>query len=181
MQALAESLHVTPAALYRYFPSKAELANALRSHVASRICVPERDGRPWQQWVLAAAQALRAYARPDRIAGGLLHEDVAMYPLVEALAEVLADAGMSAQDSWSLYSHLCALALGASIFEANIARHGKPTSAVLRAQLSERGIRKSSAFGRMFLSAGSFVVDDWFNEQVALAVENIDPTRGHRA
>jgi AcrR family transcriptional regulator len=173
MQALADSLEVTPAALYRYFPSKADLAQALLRHVSSRIRVPPRDGRPWREWVLAAAQALRTYLRPDRISAGLLHDDVAAYPLIEALAEVLAEAGLSPRDSWSLYAHLCSLALGASSFEANFARYGKPTSALLRAQLSERGVDQSGALARMFLSAETLDADDWFVAEVTRVLDRV--------
>ena len=175
MQALATSLNVTPAALYRYFPSKADLADALVQHVCSRISVPARDGRPWQQWVLDGATALRAFVRPDRISAGLVHEDVAMYPLVEALAEVLAEAGISPADSWALYMQLCSISLGAASAEANIARYGAPTKPMMRAHLADRGIAESSALGEMFLSAVRFDVDDWFSKQVALAVGAYDP------
>jgi AcrR family transcriptional regulator len=177
MQALATSLNVTPGALYRYFPSKADLANALIEHVSSRICVPERDGRPWQQWVRDAASALRTYVRPERISAGLVHDDVAMYPLVEALAEVLADAGLPPRDSWDLYAHLCSICLGAASFDANFARYGTPTKQLLRAQLKERGVDARSALGRMLVSVAPFDVDEWFDDQVALAIEAYDPAR----
>jgi AcrR family transcriptional regulator len=59
MPALADSLGVTTQALYRYFPNKRALLDALCESVLERIDLPDRDSSGWREWLSAIATAYR--------------------------------------------------------------------------------------------------------------------------
>lgn len=112
MPGLASRLGVTHAALYNYFPSKRELVAALVAEMADRAQVPERDGRPWQEWVAQAADSMLALAREVDGISFAIPLELGGPALGLALVEVLLEAGLSPEETAELHYHLQALALG---------------------------------------------------------------------
>ena len=59
MPALADTLGVSTQALYRYFPNKRALLDALCESVLQRIDLPDRERTGWREWLMAIAVAYR--------------------------------------------------------------------------------------------------------------------------
>jgi AcrR family transcriptional regulator len=170
LAALATDLGVTPSALYRYFPSKEHLAQALREHRSALVPVPPRDERPWQDWLRDAAMSLRDYIACSLGPDGALPDDIAVHPLVSAIAETLDEAGFTPTQSFDLYTQLCSFAVGSAMFERRFAQVGPLTKAGYRAHMRDNGVDKASTLAAMFQPLIDFDVMSWFGRQVSLAV-----------
>lgn len=58
LTAISDRLGVTQPALYRYFPDRAAVLEALAREAAARLVPPDAD-LPWDEWLLQAAHAER--------------------------------------------------------------------------------------------------------------------------
>jgi AcrR family transcriptional regulator len=101
LSAIGAELGVTGPALYRYFPDRTAILEAL-AHEAREKLVPPAPGLPWEQWLLEAARAERGLWRSH----GNLYEE-ANYRAISRPAlqmtkvglQVMKDAGFRTVDA----------------------------------------------------------------------------------
>ena len=103
MRALAEKLDVSATALYHWFPSKAELLDAIAEHVSAGIVATEQDNLPWWHRLRALSASIvdAAQHHPVTFAWVLMNYST-QPPLTridEAMLDVLLTAGFDARES----------------------------------------------------------------------------------
>jgi AcrR family transcriptional regulator len=167
---LARRLGVTRSALYNYFPSKRELVLALVEHLAGTVETPPRDGRPWQEWIVEAAVAMRDFiGRTFGPAG--TRASAATYPLAEEIPEVLREVGFTPEQTRDLCWHLHSLYVGTAAMSRRTTRYGPYTQERLGKE--HASIAMINPDGALFeiLPESEVDLDGWFRRQVALTVE----------
>ena len=100
MRKLGNDLGVEAMSLYRYFPSKAELLDAVTEQIVKDLRLPDRAG-DWREGVRDFARSFRAAGRAHPRAFPLLASAPAGHPSLSrtsaALRERLLDAGFDAE------------------------------------------------------------------------------------
>lgn len=121
MRRIAAELGCDPMALYRHFPDRAALLDAVADRALADVVLPAAD-RPWDERLTGTLTAIRTAAlRHPGIAGHIASRPPLgehAQPLLVAMAEALADAGLSPVDgvrvSQTLIAYLsAAIAMGA--------------------------------------------------------------------
>jgi len=175
MPALASELGVSRAAINRYFPRKQDLVDALVKQRSQAIVVPPRDGGPWQEWMLSAADAIREFIAATERPGGFAPADSATHPLVEAVMDTLFSAGYSAREAWDLYLLVCAIAAGSVAHKRRLATYGPYTRKYLRDQLTQAGVNNGSPLLKLVEPVAAMEPDTWFREQIGMAIRAYEP------
>jgi AcrR family transcriptional regulator len=122
MQAVADSLGVTPMALYRHIANKADLLDAVVESLLSEFALP--DARlPWRQRLAAVARAARDSARRHPEVFPLLLQRAANTPgarrVRDALCVALQDAGMPDEQVARAERLLSTFVMGFAVSEAS--------------------------------------------------------------
>jgi AcrR family transcriptional regulator len=99
---VAQSHDVTPMALYRHFPDKEGLLDAMAERLLSSARVPEPDGRPWYEQIHDLLSDLLAALRPHPNATPLLFARIVTCEsgrgLTERTLALLTEGGMSVEE-----------------------------------------------------------------------------------
>jgi AcrR family transcriptional regulator len=103
MRALAERLDVSATALYYWFPSKAELLDAIAEYVSAGIVAVDQDGLSWRARLRSLSRSIvdAAQHRPVTFAWVLMNYST-QPPLIridEAMLDVLLSAGFDAREA----------------------------------------------------------------------------------
>ncbi|WP_058235043.1 TetR/AcrR family transcriptional regulator [Devriesea agamarum] len=115
---LATELDVAPSVIYHYFPSKADIHDAVRDHVCSLVELPD-DDLTWDIWFQEALMSLRRTLLQytgvtrhiiDRVEVGAL--PTSLLPLYETALRKLADAGLGSKAPLG-YAMIINVAMGA--------------------------------------------------------------------
>lgn len=153
MAAIGAELGVTPPALYRYFPDRAAVLEALAQELVD-LLEPPPATLPWREWLCEAAVLLRdLWARHGEL-GDLYSPSIPSErgrQLVMTGVEVLTAAGFSAEDA----HHGLAAALNLSTAFGRLERHGDPIVDGERV----RTISSSSDLDEVFRGALDLVLD----------------------
>ncbi len=100
---VAQQHDVTPMALYRHFPDKEGLLDAVAEQLLSDVWLPEPDDRPWHAQMDDVLSGLLAGLRPHpNAAAVLLNRVMGSEPglaLTERVLALLDEAGMSVEES----------------------------------------------------------------------------------
>jgi AcrR family transcriptional regulator len=170
MGALAERLGVTRQALYYYFPSKAELLAGLAAQ--ERIPLPPSDGRPWQEWVIAAGFALR-----DLISRYQLDADVASAGmnaawilLLEEFHRVLLRAGLAPSE----VAHAASVLGSVSFSAARPFHRVKASSGWLSRLYDDLGLGPDSPLRAMIPVYEEYDRDVWFRRNLEFVVAGLE-------
>jgi len=103
MRSLADRLGVTAAALYYWFPSKADLLDAVAVHLSHQIAASQEAGATWQEEMKAFALGLVDVAADHPGAFAWMMRHYATHPVLapvdEALLDILLGAGFSPTDA----------------------------------------------------------------------------------
>lgn len=123
MRRLGSELGVDPMAVYHYFPNKAALLDAVVERLYGEVEIPTRDG-DWEEQFRKIARAARASML--RHGGALVllatrpPTTPEAFPLIDACASVLLDAGFSEQDAADGVDCLGRLLIGHLVAEAGV-------------------------------------------------------------
>lgn len=128
---VATRVGVTPMALYRYFPTKDALLEALLDDVLCKLKIPSDAGGSWQEQARALAVALRRLLRANPNVVPLLTRGPALglgaLRLYEESLRILRASRMSNADVLLAYAALYSYTLGFAIVE--LGRHASGRSA----------------------------------------------------
>lgn len=103
MRALADRLGVSAAALYHWFPAKAQLLDAIAEHVAARIVATGQHGASWEDRLRSLAIGLveASQQHPETFRWVVFNyaSRPALAKVDEAMLDVLIDAGFGAREA----------------------------------------------------------------------------------
>jgi AcrR family transcriptional regulator len=167
---LARRLGVTRTAIYRYFPSKADLVAALVSALADAVVTPPRDGRDWQSWLREAAQSLRGFVAATLGPSGL-RASASIYPLADVYADLMLEAGFTPAQAYDAYLHLHSICVEAAVIAHGAIPRPHRDRALRDVGLQPTDDRAGTPLGRLAGAMKHFDVDEWFDRQVALLVD----------
>jgi AcrR family transcriptional regulator len=136
MRRLAARLGCSPMALYRHVATKQDLIRAIGEHYLADIELPDTDGMPWDEAIIAVVSVLH-HAVLERAAlveiVAIQHVDaVAIFRAEEAILRALRSAGLSDRDAVRYLSVITSYTVGATQRRAE-QRAGSP-AAVQRLQ-----------------------------------------------
>lgn len=111
---VAQQHHVTPMALYRHFPDKDGLLDALAERLLSDARVPAADDRPWYEQMSDLLDCILVALRPHPNAAGLVTSRIlaseAGLTLTDRALALLAEAGVPVDQSAEMAGQsLCSL------------------------------------------------------------------------
>jgi TetR/AcrR family transcriptional regulator, tetracycline repressor protein len=180
MRRLAQELGMSPMALYRYFPSKADLMDAAIEIAAPEVELPEPGAGLWRDQLSELARALfragvrhpslarERFNRPLQTLGALRVTDRAMALLLEA--------GLSKRDAVAAFKALLVHTLAAAAFAAAESRPEVRERAKERhASLPAKELPSmASVAGELTAALGS---DDAFELGLAALLDEIERRR----
>lgn len=109
LRRVAQQHDVTPMALYRHFPDKEGLLDAIAERLFADVRVPEPDDRPWHEQMHDVLGGILAALRPHPNATTLLFNRVLScepgLDLAERVLGLLADGGLSTEQGAETASH----------------------------------------------------------------------------
>ena len=118
MRGLAERLDCSPMALYRHVATKQDLIRAIGEHYLADLELPETDGLPWQEAIVAVAAALHhAFLARDPLVEivAVQHVDApAVIKASEVILRSLGSAGLPDRDAVRALSVITSYAVGAT-------------------------------------------------------------------
>jgi AcrR family transcriptional regulator len=167
---LASRLGVTRSALYNYFPSKRDLVIALIEHLADAVVVPPRDDRPWQEWIIDAAVAMRDFIERAYGPNGT-RASAATLPVAEAMTATLFEAGFTRAQARDLSWHLHSLYMGCAAMSRRTDRYGPYTQERLGKEHASIAMINPNSPLFEILPESEIDLDGWFRRQVAITVE----------
>src|ERR1700722_1632828 len=129
MRRLANRLGCSPMALYRHVADKQELMGAIADHYLADLELPDTDGLPWQDAIVAVAAAVHQafLARPplEEILGIRHVDTMAVFRADEVILDALRTAGTEGRDAAHALDVIASYAPGATVRQA-AARAGSP-------------------------------------------------------
>jgi len=178
MRRLATRLGCSPMALYRHVATKQDLIRAIAEHYLADIELPDTDGVPWDEAIIAVASALH-HAVLERAPlveiVAFQHVDaVAIFRAEETILGVLRSAGLSDRDAVRGLSVITSYTVGATQRRAE-QRAGSP-AAVHRLQRLHQLAEDS--FPTLRALAGELVSVDFdlgFEDGLRLLLRGISP------
>jgi len=181
MRRLATTLGCSPMALYRHVATKQDLIRAIGEHYLADIDLPDTDGMPWDEAIIAVVSVLH-HAVLEQAAlveiVAIQHVDaVAIFRAEEAILRALRSAGLSDRDAVRGLSVITSYTVGATQRRAE-QRAGSP-AAVQRLQRLHQ--LPADAFPTLRALAGELVGVDFelsFEDGLRLLLRGISPARG---
>jgi AcrR family transcriptional regulator len=178
MRRLATRLGCSPMALYRHVATKQDLIRAIGEHYLADIELPDTDGLPWDEAIIAVTSALH-HAVLERAPlveiVAFQHVDaVAIFRAEEAILGALRSAGLSDRDAVRGLSVITSYTVGATQRRAE-QRAGSPT-AVHRLQRLHQ--LPADTFPTLRALAGELVSVDFelsFEDGLRLLLGGISP------
>ena len=135
MRAIGERLGADPTAVYRYFPKKADLLEAMANRLFAEVPLGDRDA-PWRARIEHMTDAARKLYRDHPTLTTLLAtSDDTLDSLVtinEHLLVALLDAGLQPEQAAVFHQAIISSVLGAAILESNGAFTDDDERATLR-------------------------------------------------
>jgi AcrR family transcriptional regulator len=180
MRRLAARLGCSPMALYRHVATKQDLIRAIGEHYLADIELPDTDGMPWDEAIIAVVSVLH-HAVLEQAAlveiVAVQHVDAAaIFRAEEAILGALRFAGLSDKDAVRGLSVITSYTVGATQRRAE-QRAGSP-AAVHRVQRLLQ--LPADAFPTLRALAGELVSVDLelsFEDGLRLLLRGISPTR----
>jgi AcrR family transcriptional regulator len=180
MRRLAARLGCSPMALYRHVATKQDLIRAIGEHYLADIELPDTDGLPWDEAIIAVVSVLH-HAVLEQAAlveiVAVQHVDAAaIFRAEEAILGALRSAGLSDKDAVRGLSVITSYTVGATQRRAE-QRAGSP-AAVHRVQRLLQ--LPADAFPTLRALAGELVSVDLelsFEDGLRLLLRGISPTR----
>jgi AcrR family transcriptional regulator len=181
MRRLATRLGCSPMALYRHVATKQDLIRAIGEHYLADIELPDTDGLPWDEAIIAVVSVLH-HAVLERAAlveiVAIQHVDaVAIFRAEEAILRALRSAGLSDRDAVRGLSVITSYTVGATQRRAE-QRAGSP-AAVHRLQRLHQ--LPADTFPTLRALAGELVSVDFelsFEDGLRLLLRGISPASG---
>ena len=179
MRRLATRLGCSPMALYRHVATKQDLIRAIGQHYLADIELPDTDGMPWDEAIIAVVSVLH-HAVLERAAlveiVAIQHVDaVAIFRAEEAILRALRSAGLSDGEAVRGLSVITSYTVGATQRRAE-QRAGSP-AAVHRLQRLHQ--LPADTFPTLRALAGELVSVDFelsFEDGLRLLLQGIAPT-----
>jgi TetR/AcrR family tetracycline transcriptional repressor len=181
LRRLAHELGVQAPALYRHFPSKQDLLQAMAdSMFDAEMAVLDRPppGADWADWLIARSRAVRRAMLSYRDGGRLkehLHSPAEQWPGLELLLQMMEEAGFTVEDAlhgiFAAGNHI----LGAVIAEQE-ALASRAAAAVEIDPVRFPRLARGAA-----LRIGSRDFDREFDYGLNVIVRGLRATLGHRA
>ena len=180
MRRLAARLGCSPMALYRHVATKQDLIRAIGEHYLADIDLPDTDGMPWDEAIIAVVSVLH-HAVLER--AGLVeivavqHVDaVAIFRAEEAILRALQSAGLSDKDAVRGLSVITSYTVGATQRRAE-QRAGSPAAVHRMQRLLQL---PADSFPTLRALAGELVSVDFelsFEDGLRVLLRGISPTR----
>jgi len=181
MRRLAARLGCSPMALYRHVATKQDLIRAIGEHYLAGIELPDTDGLPWDEAIIAVVSVLHhaVLARAALVEiVAIQHVDAAaIFRAEEAILRALRSAGLSDGDAVRGLSVITSYTVGATQRRAE-QRAGSP-AAVHRLQRLHQ--LPADTFPTLRALAGELVSVDFelsFEDGLRLLLQGISPTSG---
>jgi AcrR family transcriptional regulator len=179
MRRLAARLGCSPMALYRHVATKQDLIRAIAEHYLADIEVPDTDGMPWDEAIIAVVSVLH-HAVLERAPlveiMALQHVDaVAIFRTEEVILRALQSAGLNERDAVRGLSVITSYAVGATQRRAD-QRAGSPAAVHRLQRLLQL---PAEAFPTLRAVAGELVKVDFelsFEDGLRLLLQGISPT-----
>lgn len=179
MRRLAARLGCSPMALYRHVATKQDLILAIGEHYLADIELPDTDGMPWDEAIVAVVSVLHHAAlerAPLVEIVALQHVDaVAIFRAEEAILRALRSAGLSDRDAVRGLSVITSYTVGATQRRAE-QRAGSPAAVHRLQRLLQLG---ADTFPTLRAVAGELVSVDFelsFEDGLRLLLQGISPT-----
>ena len=129
MRRLGSELGVEGMALYRHFPNKEALVDAVAAHLFDLVELPDPETTPWRQGMHDVANSYRAAALAHPIAFRLLATrrafDARLFDIGQCLLRLLERGGIAGTAGVRTYHALMGLVQGATMIELTL-RDGPP-------------------------------------------------------
>ena len=136
MRRLGAELDVEAMSLYRYFPSKAALLEAVVSRMLRDVCLPSRSSREWEPQVRAYARSFREIARdhPQLIPllAALGPRNPTLASIHEQMVPVWRTAGLEREEAPRAQCALHGYLTGSSMWDAHRPRNAQASAAGTR-------------------------------------------------
>ncbi len=124
MRRLGGELGVEGMALYRHFPNKAALVDAVAAHLLDLVELPDPESVPWRQGLHDVANSYRAAALAHPIAFRLFATrrafDARLFDIGQCLLRLLERGGISGVAGVRTYHSLMGLVHGATMIELTL-------------------------------------------------------------
>jgi AcrR family transcriptional regulator len=124
MRRLGGELGVEGMALYRHFPNKAALLDAVAAHLLDLVDLPDPETVPWRQGLHEVAQSYRAAALAHPIAFRLFATrhafDARLFDIGQCLLRLLERGGIGGSAGVRTYHSLMGLVHGATMIELSL-------------------------------------------------------------
>jgi len=180
MRRLAARLGCSPMALYRHVATKQDLIRAIGEHYLADIEVPDTDGMPWDEAIIAVVSVLH-HAVLEQAAlveiVAIQHVDaVAIFRAEEAILRALRSAGLSDREAVRGLSVITSYTVGATQRRAE-QRAGSPAAVHRLQRLLQL---PEDTFPTVRALAGELVSVDFelsFEDGLRLLLQGISPTR----
>jgi AcrR family transcriptional regulator len=178
MRRLAAQLGCSPMALYRHVATKQDLIRAIGEHYLADIELPDTDGMPWDEGIIAVVSVLH-HAVLERTAlveiVAVQHVDaVAIFRAEEAILRALRSAGLSERDAVRGLSVITSYTVGATQRRAE-QRAGSPAAVHRMQRLLQL---PEDTFPTLRAVAGELVSVDFeltFEDGLLLVLHGISP------
>jgi len=178
MRRLAARLGCSPMALYRHVATKQDLIRAIGEHYLADIEMPDTDGLPWDEAIIAVVSVLH-HAVLERAAlveiVAIQHVDaVAIFRAEEAILRALRSAGLSDGDAVRGLSVITSYTVGATQRRAE-QRAGSPAAVHRLQRLLQL---PADTFPTLRALAGELVSVDFelsFEDGLRLLLQGISP------
>src|SRR5438309_5181945 len=178
MRRLAARLGCSPMALYRHVATKQDLIRAIGEHYLAGIELPDTDGLPWDEAIIAVVSVLHhaVLARAALVEiVAIQHVDaVAIFRAEEAILRALRSAGLSDGDAVRGLSVITSYTVGATQRRAE-QRAGSPAAVHRLQRLHEL---PADTFPTLRALAGELVSVDFelsFEDGLRLLLQGISP------
>ncbi len=179
LRRLAETLGVTPMALYRHIRDKDHLLDLMAGRLMSHLYIRVTDAVPWQESLRAVGQRFLALVEAHPAAPFLLSRpfDAAVAREVSAaLLTILGQAGFAPADAVRLLQVLTGMLLGPAIHRATYAAASRGTrSDEVEASALEISDWSTGA------DADRLTLDVWVGGVEAVAGRRTEPSPKHRS
>jgi AcrR family transcriptional regulator len=122
IRSLAAELGVAPMSLYRHVRDKDDLLDEVTDGLLAEVWKPRARRSDWRRWTVEAADRLRALLVREPVALHVYLRHAVVSPAaiarMDAMLEVLREAGFGRSDAWRAYGALHTYTVGFAALEA---------------------------------------------------------------
>ena len=181
MPALADTLGVSTQALYRYFPNKRMLLDALCESELQRIDLPDRDHTGWREWLTAIATAYRGLGAdyPHLLEADPASLRAASVRIIDDTLQVMREHGFAADQALRAYELMATVGFFASLAARRYRSRDRLSNATVDHVLADTATpsRHHEAISAFFLN---YDLERHFRLQVDTVLDGIAAQLLHR-